>query len=213
MSIKQSDAPQYTYLQSVSTREPEALKQLREETARLTHFVPSTPEQGQLLHFLVTLTQAQRILELGTLTGYATAWMAMATEGSVDACDISTKFTSLGARYWHRLGVHEKIHLHIQPALKTLLPWIKQGKEYDFIYLDADKRNYLAYYEHSLSLLKKGGLLVIDNTYWHGHPAQSGIDDPATQAIRTLNAKLHHDPRIVLSALSISDGMTLVYKK
>ncbi|CAD6881627.1 O-methyltransferase, family 3(EC:2.1.1.104) [Methylomonas albis] len=208
----------YDYMLSTSLREPETLKQLREETAQHTHsMMQIAPEQGQFMSLLVKLIGAKTILEIGVFTGYSSTCLALAlpAEGRITACDISEDFTNVARRYWAQAKVADKIDLRLGPALETLDSLIAEGKagSYDMAFIDADKANYDGYYEQSLLLLRTGGLLVIDNVLWNGQVADPSIQDADTVAIRRLNEKIHADPRVTISLLPIADGLTLALKR
>jgi caffeoyl-CoA O-methyltransferase len=207
----------YDYFLSVSLRESEILRQLRTETAAHPFSqMQIAPEQGQFMAFLVQLMGATKTLEIGVFTGYSSLAIAMALppHGKVIACDLSEEYTTIAQRYWQKAGVADKIDLQIAPALHTLDDLIAEGHSdtFDFAFIDADKVNYDNYYERSLQLLRPGGLIAIDNVLWGGRVAQPDIENETTQAIRALNAKLHHDDRITLSMVPIADGLTLARK-
>ena len=207
----------YDYLTSVSLREAELLKRLREETGSNPYAgMQIAPEQGQLMALLIKLTGARKILEVGVFTGYSSLSMAlvMPPDGLMTACDIDEQWTSIARRYWAEAGVHDRIDLRLGPALATLDALIAEGRSssYDFAFIDADKENYDGYYERALELLRPGGLLVIDNVLWGGRVADQTINDADTLAIRALNTKIHHDPRVTLSLIPVADGLTLALK-
>jgi predicted O-methyltransferase YrrM len=208
----------YDYLISVSLREPEILRQLREETANHPMGVMQiAPEQGQFMSLLVQLMNAKKILEIGVFTGYSSLSMALALppEGQIIACDVSEEYTSIARRYWERAGLANKINLRLAPALETLDELIASGEteSFDFVFIDADKENHPAYFERALILVRQGGLIVVDNAFWDGKVADAQYQDEETQAIRTLNEKLHYDDRVSLSLLPIADGLVLALKR
>jgi predicted O-methyltransferase YrrM len=208
----------YDYILSVSLREPPVLKKLREETSQLPGSIMQiSPEQGQFMALLIELIQAKKTIDIGVYTGYSSLIVALALpeNGKVIACDIDEKSTAVAKRYWEEAGVSHKIDLCLAPALETLDALIGQGKEnsFDFIFIDADKKSYDAYYERSLTLIRTGGLIMIDNTLQKGAVADSQYTDAVTQSIRDLNLKLSRDERISLSLLPVSDGITLARKK
>ncbi|MBD2210846.1 class I SAM-dependent methyltransferase [Nostoc linckia FACHB-104] len=207
----------YNYLLSVSSREPEILAQLRQETAQHPMArMQIAPEQGQFMALLVQLIGAKKTLELGVFMGYSTLVVALAlpSDGKIVACDVSEEFTAIARRYWQQAGVAEKIDLHIAPALDTLDKLLQAGEAstFDFAFIDADKSNYDAYYERSLQLIRPGGLIAIDNVLWSGRVADPQVQDNRTKRIRAFNQKLHQDPRINLSLVPIADGLTLAVK-
>ncbi|MEA5617776.1 class I SAM-dependent methyltransferase [Cronbergia sp. UHCC 0137] len=207
----------YDYLLSVSLREPEILTQLRQETAQLPNSgMQISPEQGQFMSLLVTLTRAKKTLDIGVFTGYSSLVVALSLppEGKIVACDVSEEYTSIARRYWQQAGVADKIELHIAPALETLDQLLAAGEAetFDFAFIDADKGNYPNYYERSLQLIQPGGLIAIDNVLWSGKVADPEIQDNQTNKIRAFNQKLHQDSRITLSLVPIADGLTLAVK-
>ena len=165
--------PLQDYVLANWLREPEILRRLREETAALPsagYQIP--PDQGQLMALLVRLTGAKKCLEVGVYTGYSALAVALALpeEGRIVACDVSEEYTSVARRYWSEAGVAAKIDLRLRPAMDTLNQLLEAREEgsFDFAFVDADKSNYLNYYEAALRLLKPNGLLLIDNVLWHG---------------------------------------------
>ena len=206
------------YIQSIFLREPDILRQLREETAKLSMAqMQISAEQGQFMALLVQLIGAKKTLEIGVFTGYSALAVALAlpNDGKVIACDISEEYMAIAKDFWGRAGVSEKIDLRIAPALETLEKLITEGEaeSFDLAFIDADKRNYENYYERVLTLLRPGGLILIDNVLWSGKVVDPTITDKQTQAIREFNQKLHQDSRISLSLIAIADGLTLALKR
>ncbi|HEY9635508.1 MAG TPA: class I SAM-dependent methyltransferase [Coleofasciculaceae cyanobacterium] len=208
----------YDYLLSVSLREPDILRQLREETARHPRaMMQIAPEQGQFMALLVQLLGATKTLEIGVFTGYSSLCIALAlpSNGKIVACDVSEEFTAVARPYWQAAGVADKIDLRLAPGLETLdyLLATGQAETFDFAFIDADKENYEGYYERSLQLIRPGGLIAIDNVLWSGRVADPQAQDESTQVIRAFNTKLHHDQRVSLSLVPIADGLTLALKR
>jgi O-methyltransferase len=203
----------YEYVLSVSLREPDAFRALREETARLPECEwQIAPEQGPLLAMLAELMGATNCLEVGTFTGYSAAWVASALPagGSITCCEVNETYAAVARKHWDAAGLAGKIDLRIGPALDTLqtLP----AGTFDYAFIDADKANYDAYYEKCLGLVRRGGLIAIDNTLWDGKVADPAVTDADTVAIRALNQKLFTDSRVSLSLLPFADGLTLARK-
>lgn len=208
----------YEYMTDVSLREPPLLLALREETSELTQrAMQISPEQGQFMALLARLTGARRCLEVGVFTGYSSLVTALALpdDGSIVACDVSEEWTAVARRYWREAGVAHKIELRLAPATETLDDLLAQGRAgtFDFAFIDADKTNYLAYYERTLALLRTGGLALVDNTLWSGRVADPEVADADTVALRHFNEVLHRDERIDLSLLPLGDGLTVVRKR
>lgn len=208
----------YDYMNDVSLREPPLLLALREETSELTQrSMQISPEQGQFMALLARLIGARRCLEVGVFTGYSSLATALALpdDGHIIACDVSEEWTAVARRYWQRAGVEHKIDLHLAPATETLDALLAQGRDrtFDFAFIDADKTNYLEYYERTLALLRTGGLVLIDNTLWSGRVADPEVADADTVALRHFNEVLHRDERVDLSLLPLGDGLTLARKR
>jgi caffeoyl-CoA O-methyltransferase len=208
----------YAYLLSASLREPEVMKRLREETQKLPRAgMQISPEQGQFMAFLVELIGARRCVEIGTFTGYSALAVARALppDGRLVACDVSRDYTALAKPFWKEAGVEDRIDLRIAPALDTLDKLLTQGEAgtYDFVFIDADKGNYLNYFQRALDLLRQGGLVAVDNVLWSGAVADPTRDDEDTEAIREFNRAIAKDARVRLSMVPIGDGLTLALKR
>lgn len=207
----------YDYLLSVSLKETELQRELRAETAKQPQAIMQVgPDQGQLMAMLIRLMHAKKIIEIGVFTGYSSLCMAMALpdDGHIVACDINKEYTDIARQYWRKAGVADKIELVLAPAIRTLDKLLAQGEQgtYDFVFIDADKPEYPDYYERALQLIRKGGLIAIDNVLWYGKPADPDEKDKDTLAIRKFNQKLYQDSRVMISMLTIADGLTLALK-
>ena len=208
----------YDYMLSVSSRETALMARLRDETAKMQGAsMQIPPMQGQFLAFLVSLIGARRGIEIGTFTGYSALWVASALpdDGKLICCDVNEETTAVARRYWKEAGVDRKIELRLAPALDTLKALLASGGAgtFDYVFIDADKENYDAYYERALALVRTGGLIVFDNMLWGGAVTDGRKRDVDTLALKALNAKLHNDKRIDLSLLYIGDGVTLARKR
>jgi predicted O-methyltransferase YrrM len=208
----------YRYILEHSVREPEVLRELREETAKLPQAgMQIGPEQGQLMGLMARLVGARRCIEVGVFTGYSSLSVALAlpADGRIVACDVSEEWTAVARRYWRKAGVDAKIDLRLAPAVETLDGLIAAGEagRYDMAFIDADKGGYLAYYERCLALLRPGGLILVDNTLWSGDVADPANTKPDTVSLRAFNAALHRDERIDLALLPIGDGVTFARKR
>jgi caffeoyl-CoA O-methyltransferase len=205
------------YIGSITLREPETLRRLRESTENHPRAsMQIAPEQGQFLHFLTKLTGARKGLEVGVFMGYSSSWIALAlpADGRITACDVSEEYAAIARETWRAAGVTDKIELRLAPALETLDGLLAAGQagSFDMVFIDADKSNYSNYYERALQLVRRGGLIAVDNTLWDGRVIDAGVTDADTEAIRVFNRKLHTDDRIALTLATIGDGVTLACK-
>jgi caffeoyl-CoA O-methyltransferase len=167
--------------------------------------------EGQFLGALVRSQRAKRILELGTFTGYSSISMALALpdDGRVITCDVNAETTEIARRYATEAGVAERIEYRTGPAVETIA---QLEGEFDLVFIDADKPNYLNYYEATLPKLAANGLMILDNTLWSGRVADPDEDDENTRAIRTVNDRILEDPRVNNVLLTVRDGMNLVWR-
>ncbi len=201
----------FDYIRRVSQREPDILRELRDETSKLPMAgMQVSAAQGRFLALMVGLTGARRCVEVGTFTGASSLAVALAlpADGALLCCDVSEKYTAVAQRYWQAAGVADKISLVIGPAVETLQGRINDGEggSYDLAFIDADKSNYDNYYELCLELLRPGGVVMVDNVLWHGAAADPNADDPDTNAIKALNAKIGNDDRVEAVLLPLGDG-------
>jgi caffeoyl-CoA O-methyltransferase len=164
--------------------------------------------EGRLLEFLVFATRARRVLELGTYSGYSAISMAavLPPDGHIHTCEVDEQHAAVAKRYIEESGHGDRITVHLGPALETIG---RLEGEFDFVFIDADKINYSAYYEALLPRLTPSGLMAIDNTLWSGKVLEPD-DDPGTRAIAELNDRIARDPAAVAVQLTVRDGVTLV---
>jgi caffeoyl-CoA O-methyltransferase len=206
------------YIRSVGLHEDADLAALREETAHHRHAgMQIAAEQGAFMGLLVRMLGARRTLEVGVFTGYSSMVVAkaMGPEGKVLALDVSEEFTSIARRHWAKAGIADRVELRLRPAAESLQELVAAGAgdTFDFAFIDADKVNYDTYYEYALKLVRRGGLIAIDNVLWSGQVADPSDDTPDTVAIRTLNKKVHGDERVDAVLVPIGDGLTLALKR
>jgi caffeoyl-CoA O-methyltransferase len=206
------------YVRSVSVKEPDVLRRLREETSkRPDASMLTSPEQAQFLALLARLLGARRCLEIGVYTGYTSACIAQALPpgGLLVGCDNDSLTASIARRYWREAGLEERIDLRIAPAIATLDDLLRAGQAgtFDLVYIDADKTSYPDYYERALDLLRSGGVIAADNVLRYGWVASSPTRDPETIAIRIFNERVRDDDRVVISLLPMRDGLTLAMKR
>jgi caffeoyl-CoA O-methyltransferase len=203
----------YEYLLRVGTRETRVQRELRAETQKLPMGgMQIGPDQGALLQVLVRILRAKRCVEIGTFTGYSALAVALVLpkDGTIICCDVSEEWTSIGRRYWKKAGVERKIDLRIGPALATLR---KLKGKFDFAFIDADKPNYWKYYERCLQLLRRGGLIAVDNTLWGGSVINPEKQSESTLALRQFNQRVAKDRRVDIALVPIGDGLTLAVKR
>jgi predicted O-methyltransferase YrrM len=207
------------YIEQATLREPEVLRKLRESTVDHPQgHLHISAEQGQFLHVMARLTGAKKTLEIGVFMGYSSTWVAMALPpgGKVTACDVSEEYAAIARRTWRAAGVEDRIDLRLGPALETLDMLLAGGQAgtFDLAFIDADKSNYLNYYERALALVRRGGLVIADNVLWHGQVANPDDHDPDTEMIRAFNRKLRDDSRVAntLAMTSTGDGFGMACK-
>lgn len=205
----------YDYMLDMSLREHPVLKALREETAKMPlGGMQIAPEQAQFMQFLLKLIQAKKVLEIGTFTGYSALAMALALpdDGELITCDINSEWTANAPFFWQAAQQQHKITLRLAPALDSLHNLLNDGyqHQFDFVFIDADKTNYLRYYELALQLIKPTGLIVIDNVFWDGKVIDTQKNEGQTREIRRLNEFIKQDQRVDISLLAIADGLFLV---
>ena len=210
--------PVRDYLVRVGVREPALLAELRAETEQLPQSnMQICPEQGALTAMLTRLMGAERVLEVGTFTGYSSVAMALALpeSGRITCCDLSDEWTRIARRYWERAGVADKVELRLGPAVETLDLLLAEGRAglYDLAFVDADKESYLAYHERCLQLLRPGGAVLYDNVLWGGSVLDDDDDRASTVAIRELNEALAADDRIDLVMVPVGDGLTICRRR
>jgi caffeoyl-CoA O-methyltransferase len=203
------------YVQSCSSREPAVLAELREATASLPNSVMQIgADQGQLMALLVRLIGARRCLEIGTFTGYSALAVALAlpADGKLITCDVNAEWAALGERFWRKAGVDSRIDLRIAPALETLDSLLAEAQagRFDFAFIDADKPSYADYYERLLRLVRRGGLIAVDNTLALAGRPVFAQDSANAKAMHAFNERVHRDERVDLAMLTVGEGVTLL---
>jgi len=205
------------YLRAHSYVEHPVQTELRQHTANMADAIMQiSPEQAKFMQFIVGLTGAKRCLEVGVFTGYSSLSVALVLpdDGVIHAFDISEEWTAVGKEHWERAGVSDKIRLKLGLAVDGLNDLILSGEEnsFDFAFIDADKANYKQYYELCLTLLRPGGLILVDNVLWSGEVINLDNQEPDTLAIREINEIIARDNRVDRCMLPLSDGITMVRK-
>ena len=207
----------FNYVVATGTRETAVQRRLRAATRRIpSGGMQIGADQAALMQLLVRATGARRCIEIGTFTGYSALAVALALPpgGRIVCCDVSEEWTSIARKYWGLASVSRKIQLKLGPALATLDNLLRTNKgKFDFAFIDADKTNYRNYYERCLKLVRRGGLILIDNTLWYGSVVDARNRTPDARAIRAFNRRLRRDRRVELSLVPIGDGLTLALKR
>ena len=177
------------------------------ETLRSPQMLTGVVE-GRLLEFLVFALRPQRVLELGTYSGYSSLAMAsvLPPGGNIDTCEVEEAHAEVARRYLDEAGVGDRVTIHLGPALETIE---RLEGEFDLVFIDADKVNYPAYYEALVPRLSPDGIMALDNTLWSGRVLDPG-DSPEAQMFVELNARIVSDPRVTAVLLTVRDGVTLV---
>lgn len=217
IQVELTDALQ-DYIADVSPNEPDVLRELRKRTDELPlRLMQISPEQGQFLNVLVRALGVKRAIEVGVFTGYSLISTALALPegGTIVGCDDSPEWTSIAMEFCERAGVADKVDMRIGDAVATLTQLVASGAAgtYDFVFIDADKQNYETYFELALTLLRTGGLIVVDNVLWHGAVIDDSAQDEETTALRAFNLRFTNDKRLDLSLLPFADGLTFAVKR
>jgi caffeoyl-CoA O-methyltransferase len=199
------------YAAEHTTPPTELLARLAEET-RATLQSPQMLTgtiEGRFLELLVYAAGARRVLEIGTYSGYSSISMAagLPADGHIDTCEVSEQHADVARRYIDEAGLSDRITVHVGPALETLA---RLDGPFDFVFIDADKENYVNYYEHVLPKLAERGVIAADNTLWSGRVLDEDDDSESTRAITTFNEHVRADSRVVSVQLTIRDGVTLI---
>lgn len=205
-----------SFLERFSVSESDIEKELRVITQTLSlGSMQITPDAANYLKFIIQSHQYKQVLEIGTFTGYSALAMALAlpNDGTVFCCEINDFWTKYSVPHWEKAGVLDKISLNLGPAGKTLATLIDKGEgnAFDLAFIDADKTNYKAYYEQCLQLVRKGGMIIVDNIFWYGKTFDESNAERQTLAIREVTEHIFKDPRVKSCIVPIADGMMLAY--
>ena len=170
--------------------------------------------QCHFLHLLIKSSKIKKILEIGTFTGLSALSMALALpdDGSVIALDKNQETSKTAVNFFNKADQENKIKLIIAPALESLNNLNDQNKKFDLVFIDADKENYKKYFNNSVDLIEKDGLIVIDNVLWHGEVVDNNKNDRLTVSIREFNNYVNEDKRVENLIIPIGDGLTICRK-
>ncbi len=209
------ETPIDKYIREHSSAQSDALEWIQKQTNIHTNYprMLSGPVQGRLLTMLVRISGAKNILEIGTFTGYSAVCMAygLTQEGHIDTLEINDELEDLARRGWNRAGVSDLISLHIGDALDYLRTC---DRIYDLVYIDANKREYLDYYEAVIPRLKSGGLILADDVLLGGKVYEAKPScDKQTRGLIAFNEAVAADSRVEVVILPIRDGLSVIMKK
>ena len=216
-SYAQADTPLTRYINEHNHEDP-VLAELRKvslqhSAGRMT----SSLEIGRLLTVLCTTLGATKVIDVGLFTGCSSYSMAkgMKDGGRVIACDINSNYADIGRPFWVQGGVPEKIEVRLKPALDTIQELLDagEGETFDMMFIDAFKKDYPNYFKKGMSLLRSGGMIVVDNALWHGTVADPASNDQDTNAIREINRLMSEDERVEYVLMNIADGLGIAVKK
>ncbi len=170
--------------------------------------------QCHFLHLLIKSSKIKKILEIGTFTGLSALSMSLALpeDGSVLALDKNHETSNVALNFFRKASQENKIELIVAPALESLNNLSDKNQKFDLVFIDADKENYKKYYNHSVDLINKNGLIVIDNVLWHGEVADVNKQDKLTVSIREFNSYVNNDKRVENLIIPVGDGLSICRK-
>jgi len=206
----------HQYLIAHGTPPDDILRDLAEETTALGGIARMQigPEQAALLTMLTRLVNAKSAVEVGTFTGYSSIAIArgLADGGQLLCCDVSEEWTAVARRYWERAGLTDRIELRLAPALETLRS-LPGDATIDLTFVDADKENYIPYWEELVPRVRPGGVIVADNVLFSGEVIDLPNASTPARAIHAFNEHVRADDRVDLVMLPIADGVTIARKR
>ena len=178
------------------------------ETLEAPQMLTGTIE-GRFLELLVYASGARRVLEFGTYSGYSSISMAagLPAGGEIHTCEIEPKHAEVARRYIEQAGLSDRITVHLGPGVETVE---QLGGQWDLVFIDADKPNYVNYYKAVVPRLTERGIIVADNTLWSGRILDDSDQEESTVAIREFNDRVRADERVVCVQTTIRDGVTLI---
>ena len=208
----------YKYIAEHATAQSEALSWVEKQTHIRTNHARmlSGAVQGQIMRMIVQMSGVKDILELGTFTGYSAICLgaAMPQDGHVDTLEINDELEALILAGFDRAGLSDKITLHIGDCKETLRRFKEEGRMFDLVYMDANKREYCEYYELIFDMVRPGGLILADNVLWDGKVCQDPLpQDKQTLGIARFNDMVKEDRRVESVILPLRDGLNLIRKK
>ncbi len=207
-----------TYLTNFSQEQDPVLQWLQKQTNLRTNHARMLcgPVEGKLMEMLSGMLRPKNILEIGAFTGYSAICLARGLKvgGMLDSLELNDELEDLILQAHGKAGLSDKITLHIGDAKQTLKTLKEQGKMYDLVFIDANKREYPAYYDLVFDMVRPGGYILADNVLWDGKVYQENVpQDAQTQGIFKFNQIVKEDPRVENVIIPIRDGMNLIRKK
>ena len=208
----------YDYSLQHGVHEHHVLTELRNKTQSMGDGIKQIPpDQGQFMGVLARAVNAKKYLEIGVFTGYSSLVMAihMGENSQIIALDNNAEATNIAKVFWHKAGVAKQINLMLDDAVNSLEKLAQSGHNasFDIAFIDANKNDYLKYYEYCYTLVRKGGLILIDNTLFYGEVAKATPTKKFVTSIQEFNKFIYNDNRVEISLLTIADGLTVAYKK
>ena len=208
----------YKYIEDHASVPNKALEWVVKQThVRTNHArMLSGAAQGQFMRMIALMCGAKRILELGTFTGYSAICLgsALPEDGHLDTLELNDELDDLILEGFDRAGLADKIELHIGDCKETVLRLKEEGRMYDIVYIDANKREYCEYYDLVFDMIRPGGLILADNVIWDGKVCQDPLpQDKQTLSIVRFNDMVSADPRVESVILPLRDGLNIIRKK
>jgi predicted O-methyltransferase YrrM len=202
----------FEYIEKIYSPADQLMSDLLAETQQLEiPMIQVSSDQAKFLYLLAKIINAKNALEIGTLTGYSGIHIArgLPEDGMLTTVDINPKHSELAAKYFRKAGLGSKAEIVTSPALEHMRSLVKQGKKFDFIFIDADKTGYNGYYEEALRLSHSGTVIAFDNMLKGGSVTDLTLHDPDLDAVREMNVKLAKDERVECLLVTIGDGLGL----
>lgn len=208
----------YQYIKDHATAPSEALEWVEKQTHIRTNHprMLSGAVQGQVMRMIAQISGARDILELGTFTGYSAICLASALpeDGHLDTLEINDELEDLIMEGFDRAGLAHKIALHIGDCKETLQRFREEGRTYDLVYIDANKREYCEYYGLIFDMVRPGGIILADNVIWDGKVCMDPLpQDKQTLGIAAFNDMVSKDPRVESVIIPLRDGLNMIRRK
>jgi len=167
--------------------------------------------QAHFIQLMIKINSVKNCLEIGTFTGFSASTMALALpeDGKLISLDHDEKITQIANSFFKKANLDKKIDIIVAPALDTLKKMSTEKLVFDLIFIDADKGNYVNYFNYSLDLVKIGGIIIIDNVFWHGDVYNKNKNDKKTNVIREFNSYIKNDKRVEKFIIPLGDGLTV----